>query len=263
MELIDTHVHLDTFSQEGIIDEMLAAAAEAGIRRMIAIGGSIGSNETALHWSARHSGIAAAVGLDRSEAGRNEDWDRVRAQLSNGQVVAVGECGLDYHYEPETASDQRRCFERNLELALESALPVVIHSRDADEDILSILKAHARNWRHDPARIGVLHCYTGNKTMARKLLDMGYAISFSGIVTFANADMLRGVAAYVPSDRLLVETDTPYLAPVPMRGKSNQPAYLPYIIRQLAGCRESSEEEIARITVCNAERLFALSSGNQ
>ncbi len=255
--LIDTHVHLDTFAGEDRMEEMLGEAVAAGVTRMIAIGGRPDANDLALDWSARRPELAATVGLDRDEAGKDEDWERLRDQVRRPGVVAVGECGLDYFYAPERAAVQRRCLEGNLALALEAGLPAVIHSRDADEDTLAILRSHARAWPHDPARIGVLHCYTRDKAMAGKLLDLGYAISFSGILTFANADMLREVAAYVPTDRLLVETDSPYLAPVPLRGKrSNQPAYLPHIVRKLAECRGEPEEEIARVTTRNAERLF-------
>jgi TatD DNase family protein len=257
--LIDTHVHLDTFDAEGRVEELLDAAIAAGVPRMIAIGGRPSANDVALAWGARRPELAVAVGLDRDEAGKDEDWDRLRDQARRPGVVAVGECGLDYFYSPERAAVQRRCFEGNLALALEAGLPAVIHSRDADEDTLAILRAHARAWPNDPARIGVLHCYTRDKAMARKLLDLGYTLSFSGILTFANADMLREVAAYVPSDRLLVETDSPYLAPAPLRGKrTNQPAYLPHIVRKLAECRGEPEEEIARVTTRNAELLFRM-----
>jgi TatD DNase family protein len=149
-----------------------------------------------------------------------------------------------------------------LELARKYQLPVIVHSREADDDTMALLQEHVRRWCGDPGRIGVLHCFTGIVGFARKLLDMGLMISFSGIVTFKNANNLRAVARDVPEDRLLIETDTPYLAPVPHRGKSNEPAYVVHVAEILAKIRKDTIERIAHSTARNAERLFGLNRNN-
>ena len=171
-------------------------------------------------------------------------------------VVAVGEIGLDFHYAPETAEAQVALFRGQLAQARELGLPVIVHSREADAETLSELRAHAAAWTGAPERIGVLHCFTGGRAFAEALLNLGFHISFSGIVTFRNADVLREVAAAVPAERLLMETDSPYLAPVPMRGQANEPAFLVHVAETLASVRGCPVDEIARVTTANAQRLF-------
>jgi TatD DNase family protein len=145
-----------------------------------------------------------------------------------------------------------------LDLAAKHRLPVIVHSREADDDTVELLREHVRRWRGDPARIGVLHCFTGTSEFARSVLDLGLMVSFSGIVTFRNADSLRAVAREVPEDRLLIETDTPYLAPVPQRGRPNEPAYVVHVAESLAKIRNDTVEHIAHSTARNALRLFGL-----
>ena len=241
------------------VAEAVDRAAAAGVTRMIAVGGSPEGNVVALDVAAVFPGrVFAAIGFDRDQA--ESEWfaESFVQNSSRRDVVAIGEIGLDYHYHPDTAVDQKKLFGQMLTLAGIHQLPVIVHSREADDDTLELLREHVRRWRGDPGRIGVLHCFTGTGGFATKLLDLGLMISFSGIITFNNADELRAVAREVPEDRLLIETDTPYLAPVPHRGRSNEPAYVVHVAETLAKIRNDTVEHIAHSTTRNAEMLFGL-----
>jgi TatD DNase family protein len=254
---IDSHVHLDTFEEAGELDAVLARAASAGVGRMVAIGGTPAANERAVRLVAAHPlSLRASVGYDRDEALKALDPVPVLRMAALPGVVAIGETGLDYHYGPETAAEQCTLFGQMLEIAAERSLPVVVHSREADDDTVAMLRDHAARFRGDRSRLGVLHCFTGSLAFARRLLDLGYHISFSGIVTFRNAADLREVARAVPEDRLLIETDAPYLAPVPHRGQRNEPAYVVQVGEMLAQLRGVEIDRVAEITVRNAAKLF-------
>ena len=260
---IDTHIHLEPGDDAA---GLAARAADAGVAHMVAVGGSDPMNSAALEVAAIQPDLfSATVAFDRhtAETGGAVDVpalvECVRQMLDSPGVVAIGETGLDYHYSPETASEQKVLFGGQLELAQERGLPVVVHSREAEADTLSMLRAHRRAWQHDYERLGVLHCFTGNADMAKELIALGLFVSFSGIVTFRNADSLREAASVVPDEWLLIETDTPYLAPVPHRGKPNEPSYLPEVAKCLAEVRGDTVEHIAEITTANAKRLFRLS----
>jgi len=257
--LFDTHVHFDLLEAGGDVAGVLARAAAAGVNWMLAIGHNAASNVRAVALAGQYRERArAAVGLDRENATADVSvavLEKFVETTPPGLVVAVGEIGLDYHHGPETAAAQRRLFQAQLELAARVRLPVIVHSREAEQATLELLGAHARNSRLGD-RVGVLHCFTGGLAFARPLLDLGYVISFSGIVTFRNAGALREVARFVPAERLLIETDSPYLAPVPHRGRPNEPALLPAIAACLAEIRGCVPEELARITTANAARLF-------
>lgn len=256
-DLVDTHAHFDDFALPEGVAEVLGRARDAGVRRVVAVGGSPAGNERAVAVARHNPGVAmAAVGYDRYRAGEDCADAPLRALLADPCTVAVGEIGLDYHHAPDTAAAQRRLFEEMLALAAEAGKPVVVHSREADEDTLAALRAHARAWRGAAERIGVLHCFTGGAAFAKALLDLGFMLSFSGIVSFRNAGPLREVAASVPEDRLLVETDTPYLAPVPVRGRPNEPAFLPYVVAAVAAARGAPPDAVAAATARNAARLF-------
>lgn len=258
LRFVDSHAHFDTFAASSGVPALIEAARAANVLRVVAIGGTPGANRLAVDLAVRHpEAIRAAVGYDRDEVGKSPDLAELDRLAGEGGVVAVGETGLDYHYSPETAPGQRELMEANLDVARRRRLPVVIHSRDADDDTLALLRDHARRWPGDPARLGVLHCFTGSEPFARKLLDLGLHISFSGIVTFKNAADLRAVARRIPADRLLIETDAPYLAPVPHRGKTNQPAWVAEVAAALASERNVSLQTLAEQTWLNAERLFA------
>lgn len=257
---IDTHMHLEP---DDDVAGLAARARAAGVERMVAVGGSDSMNRAALAVAAAYPEVfAASVAFDRhvAEVGGAGDVPglaaAVRGMLAAPGVVAVGETGLDYHYNPETAVEQNALFEAQLELARAHGLPVIVHSREAEADTLRTLRAHRAAWKHDYERLGVLHCFTGNADMAKELVALGLFVSFSGIVTFRNADALRAAAAVVPDEWLLIETDTPYLAPVPYRGQPNEPAYLPAVAECLAVLRGVAVEHIAGVTAANARRLF-------
>ena len=256
---IDSHVHFDRFVKDASFPELMKNAREAQVLEMVAIGGSPEANALSLRLAEEHPGcIFGCAGYDRDEAASEPDLAALRAYLADPLVKAVGETGLDYYYTPETAEVQKRLFADNLALAAEYGKPVVVHTRDADEDTLALLSEFASAWKGDAARLGVLHCFTRDKAFARRVLDLGLLVSFSGIVTFANAQSLRDVAQYVPDDRLLIETDSPYLAPVPMRGRRNEPAFVVHVAKQLAELRTCSLESMANLTARNARALFAL-----
>jgi TatD DNase family protein len=254
---VDTHVHFDEFQKEGSVADLLKRASEASVSQMIAVGGSLESNKLAIDLAHEHEGrVFAAAGLDRYIAKEGYDLAACRAQALDASVLAIGEIGLDYFYEAEHATVQKKLFGEMLNLSVETQKPVVVHARDADEDTLAMLADFRRDWQGADARLGVLHCFTRTREFARKLLDLGFYISFSGIVTFRNADELRAVAEYVPLDRMLIETDSPYLAPVPMRGSRNEPAFVPHVAEQLAQLKRMSAQEIGRVTAQNASALF-------
>ncbi|MCK5528590.1 MAG: TatD family hydrolase, partial [Kiritimatiellae bacterium] len=257
--MIDTHVHFDGLGDADAIDAAIKRAAEVGVDRMLAVGGDTARNAFMVNVAAKYSFIKAAVGYDRDCAeAENSLTDLELLIEGNENIVSIGEIGLDLHYHPESELVQRELFCEMLALARRRMLPIVVHSRNADEATLEDLKEHVAEWGGNTDRIGVLHCFTGNLDFMKKLLDLGLYISFSGIVTFKNADALRDTVHYVPDDRLLIETDTPYLAPIPHRGKTNEPSYVVEVAKTLAMLRATTVENIAEITTCNAERLFGL-----
>ena len=235
--LLDTHCHFDP---EDNARELLeeAAAQRVGV---LAVGGNAVNNQTALD-----SGAPCACGYDWSCTGVEPTLTR------HERMVAVGELGFDFHrgYSPEIEADQRERFAVQAEFARREGLPVIIHTREADAVTESALR------EADLPKTGVIHSFTGDRHVARTLLDLGYFISFSGIVTFRNTDILRDTAKYVPLDRLLVETDSPYLAPVPLRGRRNRPAYVRETAQFLAALRGMTTEDFAALTVANAKRCF-------
>ncbi len=253
---IDSHAHLDCFIDEGDLPDMLTRARASGVTGVIAIGGSDEANDKALAAAREHEDVCAVLGYDRDEADRAPAVGGLEALLSDPAVVGVGETGLDYHYSAETASQQCALLEHMLDLACACRLPVVIHTRDAEADTHRLLARYAARWNGPRDVPGVIHCYTGDGPFARSLMDLGFMISFSGIVTFKKADALREVARIVPDDLLLVETDAPYLAPVPYRGKRNEPAYVPHVGAAVAAVRGQTPEEVARMTTANVRRLF-------
>ena len=255
----DTHVHFDGIAEDDSPESVLQRARQAGVSSFLAVGGAARGNALAVELAERFPDrIYAAVGFDRDEAANEPNLSELEVYLRNPCVVAVGEIGLDYHYSPETVKAQKRLLAAQLERARAAGKPVIVHSREADGDTISLLEEHRRLWRGDRARFGVLHCFTGDAAFAEKLLKLDLFISFSGILTFKTAGALREVAATVPDGRLLIETDTPYLAPMPHRGKRNEPAYVVRVAETLAALRKTSVEHIARITCENAEYLFGI-----
>ncbi|MGH9662539.1 MAG: TatD family hydrolase [Bryobacteraceae bacterium] len=245
MRLVDTHCHLDDRSFDEDREAVLARARAAGVEKMMAIG-----MEPAIALAEAHDEIWASVGVHPHEAAKasDETFDRLRALLAHSKAVALGETGLDYHYDFAPRDVQRRVFERQLEMARAASKPVVIHTREAWADTLSILREHR------PAS-GIFHCFSGGPDEAREALEIGFHLSFGGVLTFRNAEALREAARVVPPGRLLVETDAPYLAPVPHRGKRNEPAFVAETVRRLAQVRGEAAEEVAEQAATNFERL--------
>ena len=262
---IDSHAHLDTPNYDADRAEVIARAQAAGVEMLLEIAGSDvgkGSLPHGLKLAEDYAFIYAAVGLHPHEASLYDD--QLEAELINAarhaKVIGWGEIGLDYHYDHSPREVQRDVFARQLDLALAEQLPVIIHTREADDDTIAILQKH---WaERGGAEIGgIIHCFTGTQTLADAALAMGFHISFSGVVTFKAADELRAVALTVPLERLLIETDCPFLAPLPYRGKRNEPAYVVETAKKLAELRSVSVEEIAQVTTANFKKLFKLSLG--
>lgn len=254
MELYDTHAHFGPNEAETAAS--LARAREVGVMRLMAVGGSEELNAAAVHaQTIQPDSVRLALGADRDQAAlpHDEILADIRRQHTDHACAAVGEIGLDFHYTPETSAAQCALFAAQLALADELHLPVVIHTREADDATCGILDEVP--W-HGSSLRGVIHCYTGAPAFARKLLDRGFMVSFSGIVTFKSAEEVRASAKYVPDDRLLIETDSPYLAPVPMRGKTNEPAFVVHTARFLADLRQVPVERLAALTFSNAVSLF-------
>ncbi|MBQ6915399.1 MAG: TatD family hydrolase [Kiritimatiellae bacterium] len=240
MRLFDTHCHFETCDAAEIA-AMLGRAKAVGVERVVAVGGSAALNEAAI--AAASLGCLVACGYDRDQV------DCARPPIpSAAPLAAWGEIGLDYHYSPETRRAQTALFAEQLEEARRRNLPVVIHTREAADDTIALL-------REIPSR-GVIHCFTGTPEEARAYLDLGFCISMSGIVTFKAADNVRESALVVPDDRILIETDSPFLAPVPMRGQANEPAFVRHTCEFLAKLRGMAPDDFAELTFANAERMF-------
>ena len=249
--LIDSHCHLDRLdlaAHGGSLDAALDAARAAGVGHFLCIGVSADNAATVKGLAERYADVDCSVGVHPLdlEPGAEPALDWLLGELAHPKVVAIGETGLDYHYEPESAALQQASFRLHLEAARITGKPVIVHTREARADTLALLREAAL------PQAGVLHCFTEDWEMAKAALDIGFYISLSGIVTFRNAEALRDVARQVPADRLLVETDSPYLTPVPLRGKRNEPAFVQYVAEVVAQLRGVSTEELADTAARNA-----------
>ena len=265
----DSHAHFDRYEDDQSVDDVLLRARDNSLCGIIAVGGSDGLNAAALRTAELAPGyVHAAIGFDRDQTALLQDHGgestllklerKIVERAQAGSVVAVGELGLDFHYHEETADAQRELFRKQLSLSDRVGLPVIVHSREADDATLRELEQHCGSRTGSKERVGVLHCFTGSSSFAARVLDLGMDISFSGIVTFRNADKLREVARTIPEDRLLLETDSPFLSPVPLRGKRNEPGNLHLVAKVLAEVRECSVERVAQCTTLNARRLFGV-----
>lgn len=254
--LIDTHVHLDDTRFNEDRDAVLARAKDAGVEAFVTIGCDLATSQAAVRLADQHPCVYASIGVHPHEVRHISDgwYDEFRRLAQSKKVVAYGEIGLDYHYNHSSPKEQRERFREQIQLARELALPVIIHTRDAQEDTVKILR------EEQASNIGgVLHCFSGDAWLAKDALDLGFYLSFSGILTFQNATTLREIAKTVPLDRLLIETDCPYLSPVPHRGKRNEPAYVAHVAKQLTAIHPAlTLEDIARNTTQNAKRLFRI-----
>ncbi|KAF6667332.1 metal-dependent hydrolase [Pantoea sp. EKM101V] len=257
MFIVDSHCHLDGLDYEKNhrdLDDVLAKAAARDVKFMLAIATTLPGFHTLKQLVGERKNIALSCGVHPLNQEEAYDVEEFRRLAADPRVVALGETGLDYHYQPETREQQQRSFREHIRTGIALNKPIIVHTRDARDDTLAILR------EEQVERCGgVLHCFTEDQPTAAKLLDMGFYISFSGIVTFRNAEQLREVARYVPLDRMLVETDSPYLAPVPYRGKENQPAYTRDVADYLAVLKGVDIETLAEATTRNFSTLFHIS----
>lgn len=251
--IFDSHAHYDDRAFDGDRETVLSALPEAGVCGVINCGVDILSSQKALALAKQYPFLWAAIGIHGQEAGRAKpgDLNRLLPLLDEPRAVALGEIGLDYHYDDGAPRDvQRELLERQLQIAVERDVPIILHDREAHEDMWKLLQ------RYKPR--GVMHCFSGSVEMARDLVGIGMYIGLGGAVTFKNARRPIEVAAWVPEDRLLIETDAPYMTPVPFRGKRNSSALIPYTAEKIAQVRGMTTEQILRITKENTERLFGI-----
>jgi TatD DNase family protein len=254
--LVDTHAHLDDSRLKSRLGEVLRSSLEAGVVQIVAVATTAEDSVSVVAIARDHPGVFAAVGIHPNDAAeaRSDDWAMIQKLASLPEVVAIGETGLDRHWDRTPFDIQQDYFARHLDLAHELDRPIIIHSRDCHADIVAQLKALAR-----PVK-GVLHSFTGTWSEAQEILELGLHLSFAGMITFANKtlDPLRDAASRVPLDRLLVETDSPYLSPHPFRGKPNEPARVTHTAAKIAEIRGIRLPELAEATTDNARRLFSL-----
>jgi TatD DNase family protein len=253
--LIDSHCHLDYLTSPDVgmdIHAILQTAAAAGVGRMLTVAVDRDNQSRVLAHAQAHEQVFASVGIHPSScAGEPVSVAELLALAAQPKVVAIGETGLDYYHGAEYADRQQQSFVTHLQAASRAGLPVIVHTRDAREDTLRLLAAHA-----DPVHAGVMHCFTESLEMARAAMEMNFMISFSGIITFRSAAALREVVRAVPLDRMLVETDSPYLAPVPHRGRTNEPRHVLHVAEAVAAIKQIPLEEVATATTANFYRLF-------
>lgn len=255
MRLFDTHCHLDDERFNEDREQLIQALPEQGLVYCVTVGSDLDSSARAIALAHQYGYLYAAAGVHPHEASDapGDYLDRLRYMLEQEKVVALGEIGLDYYYDFSPRDLQRTMLSQQLDLAYEMKLPVVLHVRDAHGDMMDLLRA-----RKDRLPCGVLHCFSGSAESAAEYVKMGFYISFAGSVTFKNAGKLLLAAQSVPEDRILIETDSPYLAPVPMRGKRNDPSLVRYVCQKLAELRGLGEEEMGELTCRNALRLFGI-----
>ncbi len=255
--LIDTHTHLDFEHYRQDRDQVIEAAREAGVTALIDVGIDLKTSERALALSRRRKGIYATVGVHPHHAQDADEkvFERLRQLALDPahHVVAIGEIGLDFYRNLSPRAQQEHAFRRQIDLAKQCRLPVVVHDREAHQEVLRILEEEGADETG-----GVLHCFSGDMEVARRALKLGFYLSFAGPVTYRKSSELRRVARMVPSDRLLVETDCPFLAPEPFRGKRNEPAFLARVVETIAEVRGVARHRLEELTTVNARLLFGI-----
>ncbi len=253
--LVDSHCHLDFPEYEGKVEDVLARARAAGVGVCVSIGTELKRFPGVKAVAEAHANVWCSVGVHPHEAEKEllDDEAALVAEAAHPKVVAIGETGLDYYYEHSPRAPQQENFRSHIAAARRTGLPVIVHTRDADDDTIDILREEMAKG----AFTGLIHCFTGTQKLADAALELGLYISVSGIATFKNSTPLRDVIKSVPLDRLLVETDAPYLAPVPHRGKTNEPSFVVHTAAMLAELKGVSEKELAAATTANFFRLFS------
>lgn len=253
--LIDSHCHLDYLQRDGDIDEVVARAGRAGVGAMLTICTKMSEFPVVLDIAERYPNVFCSVGVHPHEAGEEgqETPDRLIELAKHPKVVGIGETGLDYFYEHSPREQQKVSFRAHIAAARETGLPLIVHARDADDDTVDILRDEYKKGAY-PA---VIHCFTAGPELAEAALGMGFYISLAGVVTFKNAESLRDTVRKVPLERLLVETDSPYLAPVPKRGKTNEPAFVVHTAEKLSEIKEISNDLLIETTTANFKQLFS------
>lgn len=263
-EVFDTHAHLNDEAFQDDAEDAVARAVENGVSRIVVPGFDLASSRAAVRLAEKNAAVYAAVGVHPHEArgaAENGGYLEELAYLAeHPRVVAIGEIGLDYHYDFSPRDLQKRVFAEQLRLARRVGKPVIIHDREAHEETLAAV-ANALAGAENATPAGVMHCFSGSLPMAREFVARGFYLGVAGPVTFANAKRPVAVFGGVPLERLVVETDSPYLAPVPLRGKRNEPAFVLHVVRTLAAIRNLDESEVAKVTTANALRLFRLGGG--
>lgn len=256
--LIDTHAHLDHERFKDDVDQVIERAKLSQVQSIITVGADLASSRQAVEFARRYPDVIATVGVHPHDADSVSDsvLNEIAILAQDEGVVAIGEIGLDYHYDFSPRDVQRRVFAIQISLARELELPIVVHVREAYQDVMSILKSE-----HAEDVGGIVHCFSGDREAAKDCLDMGFYISVGGILTFANSQELREIIRGLPMDRILLETDAPYLTPVPYRGKRNEPAYLVHVAEALANLKGITFDEVAETTTLNACKLFGLRKG--
>jgi TatD DNase family protein len=253
--LFDTHAHLNAIQYEEDIVEVIQRAQAENVTNIVVVGFDTDTIKKAMELIDQYDMIYAAVGWHPVDAidMKDEDLEWIKELAQHPKVVALGEMGLDYHWDKSPKDIQKDIFRRQIRLAKELQLPIIIHNRDATEDVVNILK------EENASEVGgIMHCFTGSLEVAKQCMDMNFYISFGGPVTFKNAKKPKEVALEIPLERLLIETDCPYLTPHPFRGKRNEPSYVKYVAEQIAELKGLSFDEIAKITSDNAKKLFGI-----
>jgi len=257
MFLTDTHTHLDFPEFDGDRERIIERALAAEVRAMINVGTDLASSQAAVALAEAYPQVYAAVGVHPHDARTmtGEMLEELSALAKHPKVVAVGEIGLDFYRDLSPRDQQRQVFEQQLALAREIGKPVIIHDREAHKEVMAILRRWAEGCQQP---VGVLHCFSGDLAMAQEAIELGFYVSIAGPVTFQNAQRLRELVRQLPLEKLLIETDCPYLTPHPHRGKRNEPAYVKFVAQEVARIKGLSLEEVARLTSDNARSLFAL-----
>ena len=252
--IFDTHAHYDDTQFDSDREELLTSMPELGVTTIVNVSSTLKSCEKCVELARKYPYVYAAVGIHPDEVGslNEETFARMERLLDNEKVVAVGEIGLDYYWDNESHEVQKKWFVRQLELARRHHLPIIIHSREAAADTMEIMKAHAQGLD------GVIHCYSYSKEQAEEYIKMGFYIGIGGVLTFKNAKKLKEVAEVVPLEQIVLETDCPYLAPEPFRGKRNQSSYIRYVAEKLAEIKGITVEEVIAVTEENAKKMYHL-----